>query len=104
MLAIPSVVYGAPQQKPPSTSCTLTSSMSFIGALPILNLWLGLYDAAGEWPRNCFLLLTLEAIFALHQYGKSLGLGAIIVQRYGTSLAVRMPRPCGPYQTLLPRK
>jgi uncharacterized membrane protein YphA (DoxX/SURF4 family) len=54
-----------------------------IGALQILNLWLGLYNAEGEWPWTYFFLLVLQVIFALHQYGRSLGLDAIIVDRYG---------------------
>jgi uncharacterized membrane protein YphA (DoxX/SURF4 family) len=53
-----------------------------IGALQILNLWLGLYNAYGEWPWTYFFLLVLQLIFALHQYGRSLGLDAIIVDRY----------------------
>jgi hypothetical protein len=54
-----------------------------IGALQILNLWLGLYNAEGEWPWTYFFLLVLQVIFALHQYGRSLGVDAIIVDRYG---------------------
>lgn len=53
-----------------------------IGALQILNLWLGLYNAQGEWPWTYFFLLVLQLIFALHQYGRSLGLDALIVERY----------------------
>lgn len=53
-----------------------------IGALQILNLWLGLYNAEGEWPWTYFFLLVLQVIFAVHQYGRSLGLDAIIVDRY----------------------
>lgn len=53
-----------------------------IGALQILNLWLGLYNAQGEWPWTYFFLLVLQLIFALHQYGRSLGVDAIIVERY----------------------
>lgn len=55
---------------------------SAIGALQIVNIWLGLYDAPGEWPWTYFFLLVLQVIFALHQYGRSLGLDAIIVARY----------------------
>jgi uncharacterized membrane protein YphA (DoxX/SURF4 family) len=55
----------------------------FIGALQILNLWLGLYNAEGEWPWTYFFLLVLQLIFALHQYGRSLGLDAIVVDRIG---------------------
>jgi uncharacterized membrane protein YphA (DoxX/SURF4 family) len=52
-----------------------------IGALQILNLWLGLYSAPHEWPWTYFFLLLLMASFALHHYGRSLGIDAIIVHR-----------------------
>jgi uncharacterized membrane protein YphA (DoxX/SURF4 family) len=52
-----------------------------VGALQILNLWLGLYSAPGEWPWTYFFLLLLMLIFALHRYGRSLGLDVIIVAR-----------------------
>jgi len=52
-----------------------------LGALQILNLWLGLYNAAGEWPWTYFFLLLLQLIFTVHRYGRSLGLDAIIVAR-----------------------
>jgi hypothetical protein len=52
-----------------------------IGALQVLNLWLGLYNAEGEWPWTYFFLLVLMVIFALHRYGKSLGLDALILAR-----------------------
>ncbi len=58
-----------------------------IGALQILNLWLGLYNAQGEWPWTYFFLLVLQLIFALHHYGRSLGLDAIIAQRYAAEKA-----------------
>ena len=61
-----------------------------IGALQILNLWLGLYSAPGEWPWTYFFLLLLQLMFALHQYGRSLGLDAIIVDRYART---RAPTP-----------
>ena len=54
-----------------------------IGALQILNLWLGLYSAPGEWPWTYFFLLVLMLIFAAHHYGRSLGLDAIMVTRLG---------------------
>jgi uncharacterized membrane protein YphA (DoxX/SURF4 family) len=57
-----------------------------IGALQILNLWLGLYSAPGEWPWTYFFLLLLMASFALHHYGRSLGIDAIIIAR------VKQPR------------
>lgn len=52
-----------------------------IGALQILNLWLGLYNAPGEWPWTYFFLLVCQLVFALHRYGRSLGIDAIIVRR-----------------------
>jgi hypothetical protein len=55
-----------------------------IGALQIINLWLGLYSAPGEWPWTYFFLLLLMLIFALHRYGRRLGLDAIIVARSQT--------------------
>jgi uncharacterized membrane protein YphA (DoxX/SURF4 family) len=52
-----------------------------IGALQILNLWLGLYNAWGEWPWTYFFLLVLQLMFALEQYGRSLGIDALLAAR-----------------------
>ena len=52
-----------------------------IGALQVLNLWLGLYGAPNEWPWSYFFLLLLMLVFALHQYGRSLGIDAILNAR-----------------------
>jgi hypothetical protein len=52
-----------------------------IGALQIVNLWLGLYSAPNEWPWTYFFLILLMLSFALHHYGRSLGVDAIIVNR-----------------------
>jgi uncharacterized membrane protein YphA (DoxX/SURF4 family) len=54
-----------------------------IGALQILNLWLGLYSAPDEWPWTYFFLLVLQVMFVLHCYGRSLGVDAILVSRQG---------------------
>src|SRR5207244_13646764 len=59
---------------------------ALIGALQIFNLWLGLYSAPNEWPWTYFFLLLLMASFALHHYGRSLGIDAIVVHR------VKQPR------------
>src|SRR5439155_26265498 len=59
----------------------LTRLWALIGALQILNLWLGLYSAPGEWPWTYFFLLLLQLVFALHQYGRSLGIDAILAAR-----------------------
>jgi hypothetical protein len=53
----------------------------WIGALQAVNLWLGLYNAEGEWPWTYFFLLVLMVIFALHRYGRSLGFDALIFER-----------------------
>jgi uncharacterized membrane protein YphA (DoxX/SURF4 family) len=55
-----------------------------IGAFQVINLWLGLYSAPGEWPWTYFFLLVLMLIFALHRYGRRLGLDAIIIARSQT--------------------
>ena len=54
---------------------------AFLGALQILNLWLGLYSAPGEWPWTYMFLLLLQLIFTLGCYGRSLGVDAIIASR-----------------------
>jgi uncharacterized membrane protein YphA (DoxX/SURF4 family) len=54
-----------------------------IGALQILNLWLGLYSAPGEWPWTYFFLLLLQLMFAVHAYGRSLGVDAMLTARRG---------------------
>jgi len=53
-----------------------------IGALQILNLWLGLYSAPGEWPWTYFFLLLLQVAFALDQYGRSLGIDSFLATRH----------------------
>ena len=59
---------------------------AIIGALQILNLWLGLYSAPGEWPWTYFFLFLLQLMFAVHCYGRSLGLDAILAaERRGGS-------------------
>ena len=50
----------------------------WIGALQFLNLWLGLYNDWYEWPWTYFFALVLQVIFAVHHYGRSLGVDAIL--------------------------
>jgi uncharacterized membrane protein YphA (DoxX/SURF4 family) len=57
---------------------------AIIGALQILNLWLGLYSAPSEWPWTYFFLLLLQLMFAVHAYGRSLGVDAILVAGRGS--------------------
>ena len=54
---------------------------AIIGALQILNLWLGLYSAPNEWPWTYFFLLLLQLIFSVDRYGRSLGIDAILAAR-----------------------
>jgi hypothetical protein len=49
-----------------------------IGALQIVNLWLGLYSAPGEWPWTYFFLVLLQLMFAIHCYGRALGIDAML--------------------------
>lgn len=55
-----------------------TRLFGLFGALQILNLWLGLYNAPGEWPWTYFFLLVLQLMFAVHCYGRSLGIDALL--------------------------
>ena len=55
-----------------------TRLFGWFGALQILNLWLGLYNAPGEWPWTYFFLLVLQLMFALHCSGRSLGVDALL--------------------------
>jgi thiosulfate dehydrogenase [quinone] large subunit len=61
-----------------------------IGALQILNLWLGLYSAPNEWPWTYFFLLVLQLIFALHHYGRSFGVDALLVAGSSRSRLLRL--------------
>jgi len=51
-----------------------------IGALQILNLWLGLYSAPGEWPWTYFFLLVLQLVFCVDHYGRSLGIDGLLAR------------------------
>ena len=55
-----------------------TRFFAAFGALQILNLWLGLYNAPGEWPWTYFFLLVLQLVFVVHCYGRSLGIDAFL--------------------------
>ena len=55
-----------------------TRLFGLFGALQILNLWLGLYNAPGEWPWTYFFLLVLQCMFAVHCYGRSLGIDTLL--------------------------
>jgi len=55
-----------------------TRLFGVIGALQLLNIWLGLYNASGEWPWTAFFLLVLQLMFAVHCYGRSPGVDALL--------------------------
>ena len=56
-----------------------------LGALMAINLWLGLYNAPGEWPWTYMFLVVLQLIFLLNPPGRSLGVDAIAWRREGTA-------------------
>jgi uncharacterized membrane protein YphA (DoxX/SURF4 family) len=62
-----------------------TRLFGLFGALQILNLWLGLYNAPGEWPWTYFFLLVLQLMFAVHCYGRVLGIDALLSSAAGDS-------------------
>jgi hypothetical protein len=61
---------------------------AMIGAFQIVNLWLGLYSAPGEWPWTYLFLLVLKLIFALDRYGRSLGFDAVVIVRLRSETAL----------------
>jgi hypothetical protein len=42
-----------------------------------INLWLGLYNAPGEWPWSYMFLVVLQLIFLINPPGRSLGVDAL---------------------------
>ena len=57
-----------------------------------INLWLGLYNAPGEWPWTYMFLVVLPLIFLIDPPGRSLGVDALAWRREGTaSKEARMP-------------
>ena len=63
-----------------------------VGALQVLNLWLGLYGAPGEWPWTYFFLLLLMVLLAVQQAGRSLGIDAILATRLPARFAAGIGR------------
>src|SRR3954462_6389643 len=61
-----------------------------IGALQIVNLWLGLYSAPNEWPWTYFFLIVLQLVFASDHYGRSLGVDALLVTRSSRSRLLKL--------------
>jgi uncharacterized membrane protein YphA (DoxX/SURF4 family) len=60
-------------------SMVLGLAVRFVGVLAAvytLQLWLGLYDASGEWPWTYMCLAMLMLLFVLEAAGRSLGMDA----------------------------
>jgi len=43
-----------------------------LGALMAINLWLGLYNAPGEWPWTYMFLVVIQLLYVLDPPGRSL--------------------------------
>ena len=56
-----------------------------LGALMAINLWLGLYNAPGEWPWTYIFLVVLQLIFLINPPGRSLGIDALSWGRESTA-------------------
>jgi uncharacterized membrane protein YphA (DoxX/SURF4 family) len=56
-----------------------------LGALMAINLWLGLYNAPGEWPWTYMFLVVIQLIFVIDPPGRSLGVDALAWRREGAS-------------------
>ncbi len=54
---------------------------ALLGALMAINLWLGLYDAPGEWPWTYMFLVVLQLIYLIDPPGRSLGIDAFLWRR-----------------------
>jgi uncharacterized membrane protein YphA (DoxX/SURF4 family) len=59
----------------------LTRLSAALGALMAINLWLGLYNAPGEWPWTYMFLVVLQLLFFMDPPGRSLGFDALAWQR-----------------------
>ena len=65
----------------------ITRIGALLGALLILNLWLGLYSAPGEWPWTYVFLIVIQLLFVIDPPGRSLGLDALPGRRGRSSAA-----------------
>lgn len=66
-----------------------------VGALFMLNLWIGLYRNDAEWPWNYVFLAILMLMFTLDRAGRSLGLDAVIARQNRPGLPWRVLRILG---------
>ena len=63
----------------------LTRVGAALGALMAINLWLGLYNAPGEWPWTYMFLVVIQLLFVIDPPGRSLGIDALLWRREATS-------------------
>jgi uncharacterized membrane protein YphA (DoxX/SURF4 family) len=59
----------------------LTRAGAALGALMAINLWLGLYNAPGEWPWTYMFLVVIQLLFVINPPGRSLGIDALLWRR-----------------------
>jgi uncharacterized membrane protein YphA (DoxX/SURF4 family) len=57
---------------------------AFLGALMAINLWLGLYNAPGEWPWTYMFLVVIQLVYFIDPPGRSLGVDALLWRRKET--------------------
>ena len=60
---------------------------ALLGALMAINLWLGLYNAPGEWPWTYMFLVVIQLVYLIDPPGRSLGVDALLWRRKETSTA-----------------
>ena len=58
---------------------------ALLGALMAINLWLGLYNASGEWPWTYMFLVIIQLIYLIDPPGRSLGVDALAWRREETT-------------------
>jgi uncharacterized membrane protein YphA (DoxX/SURF4 family) len=58
-----------------------TRAGAALGALMAINLWLGLYNAPGEWPWTYMFLVVIQLLFVIDPPGRSLGIDALLWRR-----------------------
>jgi uncharacterized membrane protein YphA (DoxX/SURF4 family) len=63
----------------------LTRAGAALGALMAINLWLGLYNAPGEWPWTYMFLVVIQLLFVIDPPGRSLGIDALLWRREAAS-------------------
>ena len=62
-----------------------TRAGAALGALMAINLWLGLYNAPGEWPWTYMFLVVIQLLFVIDPPGRSLGTDALLWRRQTAS-------------------